>query len=87
MLDPVTHDVLVRDGAVLRIETGRELGLLDPSTGLEGAVAFGVESGPGGDTAEEGADVDEVKDGGVEGPVRLVGIVDFKVAIGRCPLC
>ena len=77
----------VRDGVVLRIETGRELGLLDPSTGLEGAGAFGVEGGPGSDAAEEGADVDEVDDGVVEGPVRLVGVVDFKAAIGRYPLC
>jgi len=79
--------VRVRDSVVVRIETGRELGLLDPSTRLEDSVAFGVEGGPGGDAAKEGADVDEVDGGGAEGPVRLVGVVDFKVAIGRRPLC
>jgi hypothetical protein len=79
--------VCVSDGAILRIETGRELGLLDPSTGLEGAVAFGVEGRPGGDAAEEGADVDEVNGGGVKGPVRLVGVVDFKTAVRWRPLC
>lgn len=60
VLDPVAHDVVVGDGAVLGVEAGRELGLFDPAARLEGAVAFGVEVRPGGDTAEEGADVDKV---------------------------
>lgn len=79
--------MLVRDGVVLRVETGRELGLFDPAAGLKGAVAFVVEGGPGGDAAEEGADVDEVDGGGVVGPVGVVGIVDLEAAVGRHPLC
>lgn len=79
--------MLVRDGAVFGVETGGEFGLFDPAARFESAVAFGIEGGPGGDTTEERADVDEVDGGGVEGPSCLVGVVDFKFAIGWCPLC
>lgn len=85
--DPFAHDGLLGDGVVFGVEAGGEFGLFDPSAGLESAVAFGVEGGPGAYAAKQGADVDEVEGVGIERPGVLVGVIDFEPAIGWCPLC
>lgn len=61
--------------------------MFNPSARLERAIAFGIESWPGGDAAEKGADVYEVDGGGRKGPVCLVGVFDFKAAIRRRIRC
>lgn len=61
--------------------------MFNPSARFEDAVTFGVECGPGSDTAKEGTYMDEVDGGGAESPCTLVSIVNFEVAIRWRPFC
>lgn len=85
-LTPLLEDVVVVDDdvRVLGAELDVGLGVLEPAAGLEGLEDLAVELGPVADGAVEGAYVDEVEGGGLEGPVEL-GILDLEAEVRGHP--